>query len=144
MQNIMKISQGICPRSWNREKDKMLDARRKAETSYFAQSLRRSCCCFRHFGSARSFHPIHNRPLGATRSLHGGPNAAYFGSLQRLMPYHLEYDFSVIRERSEPSSDSLEQDGGRMHKYWDVATTELWSENVLSKKCSCRVDHKEF
>ncbi|XP_054282489.1 protein phosphatase PHLPP-like protein isoform X2 [Macrosteles quadrilineatus] len=79
----------------------------------------------RHFGSARSFHPIPNRPLGTVRSLHGGPNAAYFGSLQRLMPYHLEYDFAVIRERSEPGSDSLEQDGGRMHKYWDVATTEL-------------------
>ncbi|XP_046675269.1 LOW QUALITY PROTEIN: protein phosphatase PHLPP-like protein [Homalodisca vitripennis] len=79
----------------------------------------------RHFGSARSFHPIPNRPLAATRSLHGGPNAAYFGSLQRLMPYHLEYDFSVIKERLEPNVDSLEQDGGRMHKYWDVATTEL-------------------
>lgn len=58
------------------------------------------------------------------RGLTGGPNAAYFGSLQRLMPYHLEYDFAVIRERVDSNTDSLEHDD-RMHKYWDVTTTEL-------------------
>uniref|UniRef100_A0A1B6DTY1 PPM-type phosphatase domain-containing protein n=1 Tax=Clastoptera arizonana TaxID=38151 RepID=A0A1B6DTY1_9HEMI len=80
----------------------------------------------RHFGSARSFHPVTNTRMGpGRRSLNGGPNAAYFGSLQRLMPYHLEYDFAVIHERSDGNCDSLEQEGGRMHKYWDVATTEL-------------------
>lgn len=56
--------------------------------------------------------------------MNGGPNAAYFGSLQRLMPYHLEYNFSEIKEKFDNTVDSLEQDG-RMHKYWDVATTEL-------------------
>lgn len=58
------------------------------------------------------------------KSLNGGPNAAYFGSLQHLMPYHLEYDFSEIQEKFDSNLDSLELDG-RMHKYWDVATTEL-------------------
>lgn len=59
------------------------------------------------------------------KSLNGGPNAAYFGSLQHLMPYHhLEYDFSEIKEKFDSNLDSLEFDG-RMHKYWDVATTEL-------------------
>lgn len=86
----------------------------------------------RHFGSARSLTcsltPA-SRRLGqgvGSRLLHTGPNAAYFGSLQRLMPYNLEYDFDVIHERGERGDDpdSLEQDG-RMRKYWDVATTEL-------------------
>ncbi|KAE8743579.1 hypothetical protein FOCC_FOCC010826 [Frankliniella occidentalis] len=110
----------------------------------------------RHFGSARSLSctPTARRlglgvgglgglhagvgGLGSSRQLlHTGPNAAYFGSLQRLMPYNLEYDFDVIHERAEnghsmsgslidqrADQDSLEQDG-RMRKYWDVATTEL-------------------
>lgn len=52
----------------------------------------------------------------------GGPNAAYFGSVQRLLPYHIDYDYSIIKERSE--TDSLENND-RMSKYWDVATTEL-------------------
>lgn len=65
---------------------------------------------FRSFGSGR-------------RVLNGGPNAAYFGSLQRLMPYNLEYDFAVIQERG--ALDSLEQDASRMQQYWGVATTEL-------------------
>ncbi|XP_069698714.1 protein phosphatase PHLPP-like protein isoform X2 [Periplaneta americana] len=72
----------------------------------------------RRFGSARSFHPGMRRQM-----LHGGPNAAYFGSLQRLMPYNLEYNFSVIQERAA-AQDSLEQDG-RMQQYWGVTTTEL-------------------
>jgi hypothetical protein len=38
------------------------------------------------------------------------------------MPYHLDYDFAIIKERNE--IDSLEPED-RMHKYWDVATTEL-------------------
>lgn len=102
----------------------------------------------RHFGSARSLScsltPASRRmglsglaKGGSSRQLlHTGPNAAYFGSLQRLMPYNLEYDFDVIHERAENGhslgeaaydardTDSLEQDG-RMRKYWDVATTEL-------------------
>ncbi|PNF37973.1 hypothetical protein B7P43_G02364 [Cryptotermes secundus] len=80
----------------------------------------------RHFGSARSFNPIGQTSVrfGSGRHiLNGGPNAAYFGSLQRLIPYNLEYNFSVIQERGG-NQDSLEQDG-RMQQYWGVTTTEL-------------------
>lgn len=82
----------------------------------------------KRFGSARSFNPTLSRPPvvrfgSGRRLLNGGPNAAYFGSLQRLMPYNLEYDFAVIQERS--GMDSLEQDATRMQQYWGVATTEL-------------------
>ncbi|KAL5281301.1 PHLPP2 family protein [Megaselia abdita] len=54
--------------------------------------------------------------------LTGGPNAAYFGSLQRLMPYNLEYDFAIMRERL--NDDDIEHEN-RMRQYWGVATTEL-------------------
>ncbi|XP_033323175.2 PH domain leucine-rich repeat protein phosphatase [Megalopta genalis] len=82
----------------------------------------------KRFGSARSFNPSLPRPPivrfgSGRRLLNGGPNAAYFGSLQRLMPYNLEYDFAVIQERN--GLDSLEQDTTRMQQYWGVATTEL-------------------
>ncbi|KAK0090491.1 hypothetical protein PV325_013397 [Microctonus aethiopoides] len=82
----------------------------------------------KRFGSARSFNPPMPRaPVmrfgSGRRFLNGGPNAAYFGSLQRLMPYNLEYDFAVIQERG--GLDSLEQDASRMQQYWGVATTEL-------------------
>ncbi|XP_019887893.2 protein phosphatase PHLPP-like protein isoform X2 [Ooceraea biroi] len=82
----------------------------------------------KRFGSARSFNPSLPRPPvvrfgSGRRLLNGGPNAAYFGSLQRLMPYNLEYDFAVIQERG--GMDSLEQDATRMQQYWGVATTEL-------------------
>ncbi|KAL6449254.1 hypothetical protein ACFW04_000712 [Cataglyphis niger] len=82
----------------------------------------------KRFGSARSFNPTLSRPPvvrfgSGRRLLNGGPNAAYFGSLQRLMPYNLEYDFAVIQERG--GMDSLEQDATRMQQYWGVATTEL-------------------
>ncbi|XP_017875246.2 PH domain leucine-rich repeat-containing protein phosphatase 2 [Ceratina calcarata] len=82
----------------------------------------------KRFGSARSFNPSLPRPPivrfgSGRRLLSGGPNAAYFGSLQRLMPYNLEYDFAVIQERN--GLDSLEQDANRMQQYWGVATTEL-------------------
>ncbi|KAL0117499.1 hypothetical protein PUN28_010372 [Cardiocondyla obscurior] len=82
----------------------------------------------KRFGSARSFNPSLSRPPtvrfgSGRRLLNGGPNAAYFGSLQRLMPYNLEYDFAVIQERN--GLDSLEQDATRMQQYWGVATTEL-------------------
>ncbi|XP_026295255.1 PH domain leucine-rich repeat-containing protein phosphatase 2 [Apis mellifera] len=82
----------------------------------------------KRFGSARSFNPSLPRPPivrfgSGRRLLNGGPNAAYFGSLQRLMPYNLEYDFAVIQERN--GLDSLEQDATRMQQYWGVATTEL-------------------
>lgn len=56
----------------------------------------------------------------------GGPHAAYFGSLQRLMPYNLEYDFGMIQER--PALEEVEaipDSESRMQQYWGVATTEL-------------------
>lgn len=80
----------------------------------------------KHFGSARNF-GTSLKPdfrFGSGRVPNGGPNAAYFGSLQRLMPYHLEYDFAVIQEKSAQSQDSLDLEG-RMQQYWGVATTEL-------------------
>ncbi|XP_014250078.1 protein phosphatase PHLPP-like protein isoform X2 [Cimex lectularius] len=78
----------------------------------------------RAFGSTRSFQSGLTKfgSQSSRRSLHAGPNAAYFGSLQRLLPYTADYDFSIIKERSEV--DSLETED-RMSKYWDVATTEL-------------------
>lgn len=88
----------------------------------------------RQFGSARSFHP-HATQTGLFKALRfggsdrlnqtpiGGPNAAYFGSLQRLMPYNLEYDFAAVHERVA-EHDSLEYEQ-RMQQYWGVATTEL-------------------
>ncbi|XP_044752357.1 protein phosphatase PHLPP-like protein [Coccinella septempunctata] len=78
----------------------------------------------RQFGSARSFNPLVSRsPSRFTldKKLLGGPHAAYFGSLQRLMPYNLEYDFAVMHERG--LADSLDLD--RMQQYWGVTTTEL-------------------
>lgn len=81
----------------------------------------------KHFGSARSFGAAAMKPefrFGSGRMPNGGPNAAYFGSLQRLMPYHLEYDFAVIQEKTAHSQDSLDLEG-RMSQYWGVATTEL-------------------
>lgn len=83
----------------------------------------------KHFGSARSFHP---QSTGLFKSLrmssdrfrpiNAGPNAAYFGSLQRLMPYNLEYDFAVTHEKMVDESLDHEK---RMQQYWGVATTEL-------------------
>uniref|UniRef100_A0A1I8P3Y6 PPM-type phosphatase domain-containing protein n=1 Tax=Stomoxys calcitrans TaxID=35570 RepID=A0A1I8P3Y6_STOCA len=93
----------------------------------------------KHFGSARSFGASYNffsdsksrdslaSGMGYTK-LGGGPNAAYFGSLQRLMPYNLEYDFAVTQERSyldEDDDDDFNEHEHRMRKYWGVATTEL-------------------
>ncbi|XP_013168495.1 PREDICTED: protein phosphatase PHLPP-like protein isoform X1 [Papilio xuthus] len=80
----------------------------------------------KHFGSARSFGTALKPEFrfGSGRVPNGGPNAAYFGSLQRLMPYHLEYDFAVIQEKGAQSQESLDLEG-RMQQYWGVATTEL-------------------
>lgn len=98
----------------------------------------------KHFGSARSFHPQpalstststnglfrtmrFNRGGvggGSSAGIQGGPNAAYFGSLQRLMPYNLEYDFALMQERDVGDMEGLEADD-RMGQYWGVATTEL-------------------
>lgn len=78
----------------------------------------------RQFGSTRSFNPLltsSNSRFNLDKKLMGGPNAAYFGSLQRLMPYNLEYDFAVMHERG--LADSLDLD--RMQQYWGVTTTEL-------------------
>lgn len=78
----------------------------------------------RQFGSTRSFNPGLSRPasrFSLDKKLIGGPHAAYFGSLQRLMPYNLEYDFAVMQERG--LADSLDLD--RMQQYWGVTTTEL-------------------
>ncbi|KAJ3653311.1 hypothetical protein Zmor_012570 [Zophobas morio] len=78
----------------------------------------------RQFGSTRSFNPLLTRStskFNVDKKLMGGPHAAYFGSLQRLMPYNLEYDFAVMHERG--LADSLDLD--RMQQYWGVTTTEL-------------------
>ncbi|KAL1400643.1 hypothetical protein pipiens_007265 [Culex pipiens pipiens] len=95
----------------------------------------------KQFGSTRSFHPTSSqnffKPVRYNTSrpqpINSGPNAAYFGSLQRLMPYNLEYDFGAMQERyaaaaNEGSAielDAVDPDGGRMQQYWGVATTEL-------------------
>lgn len=90
-----------------------------------------------HFGSARSFQPgtqsffkpIRLNPTGAPRQLTtmtGGPHAAYFGSLQRLMPYNVEYDFGVIPERpAQEEVEAIPESETRLQQYWGVATTEL-------------------
>ncbi|CAG9826129.1 unnamed protein product [Diabrotica balteata] len=79
----------------------------------------------KQFGSARSFNPLLSRSGSRftldKKQLLGGPCAAYFGSLQRLMPYNLEYDFALMHERG--LADSLDLD--RMQQYWGVTTTEL-------------------
>lgn len=78
----------------------------------------------KQFGSSRSFNPMLSRSSSRfqlDKKLMGGPHAAYFGSLQRLMPYNLEYDFAVMHERG--LADSLDLD--RMQQYWGVTTTEL-------------------
>lgn len=89
----------------------------------------------KQFGSTRSFHTSGQNPYRPNKYPlvkppapipPGGPNAAYFGSIQRLMPYNLEYDFSPsIQERVMTLEDSLEEETDRMHHYWGVATTEL-------------------
>lgn len=83
----------------------------------------------KHFGSARSFHPQSSGLFKSLRMssdrfrpINAGPNAAYFGSLQRLMPYNLEYDFAVTHEKMMDESLDHEK---RMQQYWGVATTEL-------------------
>ncbi|XP_039482031.1 protein phosphatase PHLPP-like protein [Drosophila santomea] len=97
-----------------------------------------------HFGSALSFQQAQSygynlfdakpRPKfhGCTAKRSGGPNSAYFGSLQRLMPYNFEYDFAVTQERErnildeeEHDDDDFNEHENRMRKYWGVATTEL-------------------
>ncbi|XP_046403515.1 protein phosphatase PHLPP-like protein [Ischnura elegans] len=85
-------------------------------------------------GSGRGRAPPEIAPI------QGGPNAAYFGSLQRLLPGHVGFDFEAVRETgsSELQGDNegswTEKDGGesvageaenRMQAYWGVATTEL-------------------
>ncbi|ETN60765.1 adenylate cyclase [Anopheles darlingi] len=108
----------------------------------------------KQFGSTRSFHPASSqsyfKPIQyntsanpARRPINTGPNAAYFGSLQRLMPYNLEYDLATAAglqperysggsngnivevESSTLELDNIDPDGGRMRQYWGVATTEL-------------------
>ncbi|XP_055381976.1 protein phosphatase PHLPP-like protein isoform X2 [Condylostylus longicornis] len=84
----------------------------------------------KHFGSARSFQPppptFFKSSKGLTSGrlppIGAGANAAYFGSLQRLMPYNLEYDFAAMHERH--SEEDLDHEN-RMRQYWGVATTEL-------------------
>uniref|UniRef100_A0A182NEV3 PPM-type phosphatase domain-containing protein n=1 Tax=Anopheles dirus TaxID=7168 RepID=A0A182NEV3_9DIPT len=100
----------------------------------------------KQFGSTRSFHPTssqsyfkpiqYNTTAARPRPINTGPNAAYFGSLQRLMPYNLEYDMATVQDRygsngnvierdSTLELDTMDPDGGRMRQYWGVATTEL-------------------
>ncbi|XP_039279477.1 protein phosphatase PHLPP-like protein isoform X1 [Nilaparvata lugens] len=98
---------------------------RAKSNPHIATDLHQQPLLTRQFGSARSFQQqTAGRVNNNRRGLSGGPNAAYFGSLQRLMPYHMDYDFAVIRERADSNTDSLEHDD-RMQKYWDVTTTEL-------------------
>ncbi|XP_068140988.1 protein phosphatase PHLPP-like protein [Drosophila tropicalis] len=100
-----------------------------------------------HFGSALSFQQSqaygYNQFDGKARKSPGaniytkrnglgGPHSAYFGSLQRLMPYNFEYDFAVTQERErnildeeELDDDDFNEHESRMRKYWGVATTEL-------------------
>ncbi|XP_030386706.1 protein phosphatase PHLPP-like protein [Scaptodrosophila lebanonensis] len=87
-----------------------------------------------HFGSTRSFQQSHGynlfdaKPREVKLAAGGGPHAAYFGSLQRLMPYNFEYDFAVTQERNildEEDIDEYSEHESRMRKYWGVATTEL-------------------
>ncbi|XP_016978954.1 protein phosphatase PHLPP-like protein [Drosophila rhopaloa] len=96
-----------------------------------------------HFGSALSFQQAQSygynlfdakprKTSGGNVKRAGGPNSAYFGSLQRLMPYNFEYDFAVTQERErnildeeEQDDDELNEHESRMRKYWGVATTEL-------------------
>uniref|UniRef100_A0A1A9W036 PPM-type phosphatase domain-containing protein n=1 Tax=Glossina brevipalpis TaxID=37001 RepID=A0A1A9W036_9MUSC len=92
----------------------------------------------KHFGSSRSFGTGYNLfsdaksrdslTSAAFSKFSGGPNAAYFGSLQRLMPYNLEYDFNLTQERpvhGEDDDDQFNEQESRIRKYWGVATTEL-------------------
>ncbi|KAG8227052.1 hypothetical protein J437_LFUL013235 [Ladona fulva] len=91
-------------------------------------------------GSGRGHPPveIHSPPI------QGGPNAAYFGSLQRLLPGHVGFDFEAVQERHRSHNGSRHDDisegerswekdnesstgetESRMQSYWGVATTEL-------------------
>ncbi|XP_018794247.1 PREDICTED: protein phosphatase PHLPP-like protein isoform X1 [Bactrocera latifrons] len=92
----------------------------------------------KHFGSCRSFQTQSRYNLFESKSQNsvnvglnskwsGGPNAAYFGSLQRLMPYNLEYDFTVTQDRTafNEEDDEYDEQEDRMKKYWGIATTEL-------------------
>ncbi|XP_055636065.1 protein phosphatase PHLPP-like protein [Toxorhynchites rutilus septentrionalis] len=108
-------------------------------------TLRTAPFLSKHFGSTRSFHPSSSsqsffKPIrynaARPQPINTGPNAAYFGSLQRLMPYNLEYDLNAVHERyggglgghgegSAIELDTVDPDGGRMQQYWGVATTEL-------------------
>ncbi|KAH8245194.1 hypothetical protein KR032_006078 [Drosophila birchii] len=96
-----------------------------------------------HFGSALSFQQAQSygynlfdakqrKFSGSSAKRGGGPHSAYFGSLQRLMPYNFEYDFAVTQERDrnildeeEHDEDEFNEHESRMRKYWGVATTEL-------------------
>ncbi|XP_058452198.1 protein phosphatase PHLPP-like protein [Malaya genurostris] len=103
-------------------------------------SLRSAPFLSQHFGSTRSIQPATSqnffKPIryNTTRPqpINAGPNAAYFGSIQRLMPYNLEYDMSNLQEQyninndgSTIELDTVDPEGGRMQQYWGVATTEL-------------------
>ncbi|XP_058825668.1 protein phosphatase PHLPP-like protein [Topomyia yanbarensis] len=103
-------------------------------------SMRSAPFLSKRFGSTRSFQPSSSqsffKPIrySTTRPkpIITGPNAAYFGSIQRLMPYNLEYDLSTLQERYNTNNDgsvieldTVDPEGGRMQQYWGVATTEL-------------------
>ena len=75
----------------------------------------------RYFGNSRSnFNPLAQKmlPVRSLNYLNSGPNAAYFGSLQRLMPYNFEYDFSFFKQKSMPNFIDIYHER-------NVATTEL-------------------
>jgi PH domain and leucine-rich repeat-containing protein phosphatase len=84
----------------------------------------------KHFGSARTFLPSQQnffKPIrySSGKTINSGPNAAYFGSLQRLMPYNLECDFTAAHEKRLQEIEAFDPEGVRMRQYWGVATTEL-------------------
>lgn len=102
------------------------------------QAVDQNAFLSKHFGSARSFQPgsqnffkpIRLNPACSPRqqltAMSGGPHAAYFGSLQRLMPYNLEYDFNMIPERPVLEEvEAIPESETRLQQYWGVATTEL-------------------
>uniref|UniRef100_A0A182IWW6 Uncharacterized protein n=1 Tax=Anopheles atroparvus TaxID=41427 RepID=A0A182IWW6_ANOAO len=107
----------------------------------------------KQFGSTRSFHPASSqsyfKPIqyntARPRPINTGPNAAYFGSLQRLMPYNLEYDMGAVPERygsngniiesSTLELDTIDPDGGRMRQYWGCSAADVPLGPIVG--CGC-------
>lgn len=137
------ITNNLDPRTNFAQFASMMNAQNSSSSSNLStihqpvELVKQNAFLSKHFGSARSFQPgsqnffkpVRVSPAGAPSRLShmtGGPHAAYFGSLQRLMPYNLEYDFGMIQER--PGLEEVEaipDAESRIQQYWGVATTEL-------------------